>query len=187
MLTAVRYGATECQAVLVVRADSGIRSAKQLAGRRASWVDPLSTSGHLMALAHLRDLGLDPDRLFVSQRFAGSYRDALIDVVEGRADVTSVFVVAGEEKATMRELVDLAGPGARGLTLLSTTAPAPYDALVITRRAKLPDVLEGRLLALDQRISPPAMLLEVCRADRFLRVKPQAYASLERFVHGFLL
>jgi ABC-type phosphate/phosphonate transport system substrate-binding protein len=184
MLTAVRYGATECRAALVVRTDAGIRSVRELRKMRASWVDPLSTSGHLMALAHLRDEGLEPMSLFSSQRFAGSYRDALADVAERRADVTSVFVVDDTLEATLHELHDLLGPRARDLSLLSMTAAAPFDALVVSKKAR--DAVEDKLLSLDQRISPPAMLLEVCRADRFIRARARAYARLESMVDAYV-
>lgn len=182
VLTVVRSGATACSAALVVRARSDIRELRDLAGMRASWVDPLSLSGHLMALIHLQENGLDPQRLFVSQRFAGSYRDALVDVINERTDVCSVFVVDGDTQGTMREIHDIAGPGASSLTVLSMTAPAPYDALVVPASSTDSRELEERILALHQRMRPPAMLLEVCRADRFVRSSGREYAQLERLV-----
>jgi ABC-type phosphate/phosphonate transport system substrate-binding protein len=186
MLTAVRYGDTACRAALVVRADSGIWTLDDLAGKRASWVDPLSTNGHLMALAHLREAGLDPARLLASHHFAGSYRDALADVAEMRAEVTSVFEVDGGSKQTLNELHDLLGPTAKDLALLATTAPAPFDALVISARAKEAKQIEAKLLELNRRARPPAMLLEVCRADRFTPARVAEYARFERFVDAFL-
>lgn len=182
VLQVVRYGAASCGAALVVRADSEILTLEDLAGKRASWVDPLSTSGHLMAIAHLKDNGLDAKRHFRSQRFAGSYRDALADVLARQADVTSVFVVAGGADATLRELRDLVGSGAEALALLCTTAHAPFDALVVPIGAPPTTDLEARILTLDQRMHPPAMLLEVCRADRFQRADPREYARFASLV-----
>lgn len=180
VLTAVRREATSCCAALVVRADAGIHALADLAGKRASWVDPLSTSGHLSALAHLRENGLDAQGTLSEQRFAGSYRDALADVLSGRADVTSVYVVDGGPDATMRELHDLVGAAAASLALLGTTAPAPYDALVVPRASADSTLLETRILGLHRRMRPPAMLLEVCRADRFVRSGPELYDALTR-------
>jgi len=186
MLTVVRYGATSCRAALVVRAGSGIRSLEDLAGKRAAWVDPLSTSGHLMALVHLREHGLDRRGLFIEERFAGSYRDALLQVADGKADVTSVFVVADGSAPTLNELEDLVGPKARALELLCTTAPAPYDALMIPAHTLDANALERKLLALDQRMSPPAMLLEVCRADRFVRANVEEYSRFDEVIDPIL-
>lgn len=181
VLTVVRYGASGCRAALVARAGSGIRELRDLAGLRASWVDPLSTSGYLMVLAHLRDAGLDAERLFASQRFAGSYRDALADVIAHRADVSSFFVVAESVEKTLVEIRDVVGSTAP-LELVCMTAPAPYDALVVPKLAPDSRALEQRLLSLDQRMSPPAFLLEVCRADRFVRGSIEEYARFEKLL-----
>jgi len=182
LYSVVRYAAIDCRASLVVRADATHRTLTDLAGGRASWVDPLSMNGHLMALAHLRMRGLDPATFFARQRFAGSYRNALADVAEGRADVTSVFVVDDDEQMTLRELHDLIGPEAGTLRLLEVTAPAPFDAIVIGPATPNPERIEKRLLALDNRKGPPAMLLEVCRADRFVRTDPQRYSHFDDLV-----
>lgn len=177
-LTAVRARATSCRAALIVRKAGGIERLADLTSKRASWVDPLSTSGHLSPLAHLRAHGLDPKRLFSEQRFAGSYRDAMMDVVAGRADVASLYFVDESPEATMRELQDLVGSAASALALLATTEPAPYDALVVPAGSRAPSDLEERILSLHARMRPPAMLLEVCRADRFERTSAERYAAV---------
>ncbi len=186
ILTIVRYGATACRAALVVRADSGIVSLPQLEKKRAAWVDPLSMNGHLMALTHMREEGLSPATLLSSQHFAGTYRDALSDVLDGRADVTSFYVVDEGTESTLRELTDILGPRARELTLLSMSRPAPYDALIVTKYAVGGVRLAKKLLSLKRKTRPPAMLLEVCRADRFVPGHIDDYARLPEFVRSFI-
>jgi phosphonate transport system substrate-binding protein len=187
VLTSVRWSETSCRAVFVVRADAGIRSIADLGKKRAVWVDPLSTSGHLTAQLHLRDLGLDPQSLFSSQRFAGSYRDALTAVVEGHADVTSVYEVNRSAGATQRELLEIAGPGASKLGLLEATAAAPFDALVVPSSHTGSADLERRVLALSHKTTPPSILLEVCRADRFVRGSIEDYRRFDRVLDSVLL
>ena len=75
---------------------------------------------------------------------------------------------------------------AASLELLCTTAPAPFDALVIPLSTPDPRTLEQKLLSLDQRMSPPAMLLEVCRADRFVRADVGEYTKFDRLVDAIL-
>jgi len=179
LLTIVRYGKTSCRSALVVRADAGFRTCADLRGKRASWVDPLSTNGYLMAIVHLQTRGLDPRAALREQWFAGSYRDALADVAEGRADVTSVFVVDDDEQATLRELYDLLGPQASCLALLTVTEPAPFDGIAIGAHVRDAELLVRKLLALEQRMRPPAMLLEVCRADCFVLANADDYALLD--------
>jgi len=184
LLTAVRDGRSDYVAAIVVRRADPIRGLEDLRGRRASWVDPLSTSGHLLAIAYLASCGLEPTHLLAEQRFAGSFRDALMDVVEHRADVTSIYMVADDERRTMAELRELIGPEATKLRIASKTDPAPFDALVVGVDA--PADLEDRLLSLERIRGPLAMLLEICRADRFERAADDAYAPFERFVEDLL-
>lgn len=187
-LTVVRRGATSCAAVLLVpRRDGPARDTKRaLLGAHAAWVDPLSTSGYLSAMAHLRELGLDPRRHLGAQRFAGTYRDAILEVAAGRADVTSFYRVEDDDAATLREAVDVAGPDAARLSILAVTRTAPFDALVIPSRGAVSPELERRILSLDSTGKTPAMLLEACRADSFRRTPPSAYAVLDR-VQGDLV
>lgn len=188
LLTAVRYGRTACRAMFVVHSAATMRSVEDLRGRRAVWVDALSTSGYLSPQLHLRARGLDPQRLFASQSFAGSYRDALQQVLDGDADVTSVFQVNDSVESTLRELLDLVGETGRKLAVLEeATEAAPFDALVIPRQGEAPMDLERRILALDQRSRPPAMLLEMCRADRFVRGEIEAYRTLDRVLDAVLM
>ncbi len=138
-------------------------------------------NGHLMALKHLRDSGFDHRELFAEETFAGSYRAALADVALGRADVTSFFVVADDREMTIREIRDLLGPPADDLSLMEITAPAPFDAIALPAGPWV-SALADRLLALDQKMSPPAMLLEVCRADRFVDARVDDYSGFDDYV-----
>lgn len=185
VLTAIRDGRKEYAAALVVRRDSGIASIADLVGKRAAWVDPLSASGHLLAVAHLRSNGLDPAEALASESYAGTLRDALVQVAEAQADVTSTYMVGDEVGRTLEELRDIAGPAANELAILERTGTAPFDALTIGFDA--PQGIEERLLGLKRRRSgAPAMLLEICRADGFVRADPVAFSAFEGFVERLL-
>jgi hypothetical protein len=66
----VRQGASSYRAALVARADSAL-TLTTLDGSRAVWADRDSVGGYLLPMALLRDKGLDANKLFSSQRFAG--------------------------------------------------------------------------------------------------------------------
>ncbi len=184
VLTAIRDGRREYAAALVVRTDSGIASVADLAGKRAAWVDPLSTSGHLLAVAHLAKHDVRSSEL-ESESYAGTFRDALVEVAEERADVTSTYMVADDIERTLEELRDVVGPLAERLTILEQTSAAPFDALAVGFDA--PAGLEERLLRLKRRRSgAPAMLLEICRADGFMKADPVAFSAFEGFVERLL-
>lgn len=186
VLTTVRGGETACRAALLVREGSGIASVSDLAGKRAAWVDRLSTSGHLAATAYLALRGLDPMKALASQRYAGSYRDALDAVARGNADVTSLYVVDGSREATLEEAEEILGPGSAKLAVVAMTDPAPYDALVIGARARDAGMLAAKLLELRHGRGGPAMLLEVCRAEGFVPADAASYALLAHIASRYL-
>jgi len=46
--------------------------------------------------------------------------------------------------------------------------------------------LESKLLTIDQHMSPPAMLLVVCRADRPLRANVEEYSRFDEVIDPIL-
>ena len=71
ILKAVRQGRSMYRSVLISRQGVSM-SVDDLQGKRAAWVDPLSTGGRLLALSLLRERGFDPSTLFSSEQYHGS-------------------------------------------------------------------------------------------------------------------
>src|SRR6185369_2058104 len=76
LVRGVRHGASSYRAALICRAESPL-TIDTLGGRAAVWTDRDSVGGYLLAMALLRGKGLDPNKLFPKQEFAGSYKAAL--------------------------------------------------------------------------------------------------------------
>ncbi len=80
------------QSVLIVKGDNKIlktmddvkANAKQL---NFCFVDPASTSGHLIPRAYLTSIGLNPDTAFKHTIFAGSHAASVLSVKSGKADL----------------------------------------------------------------------------------------------------
>jgi phosphonate transport system substrate-binding protein len=183
ILTAVRSGSTSSSAALIVRKHSDLHELSDLQGARAAWVDKLSMGGYWSAFALLRQQGYQPSTLFRDQGFCGSYRDAILAVAAGHADLTSVYARIDADDADIEDaLEEMVGDPARLLRVLSRTPPAPYDALVVTRR--MPEdaaaSVEQALLSLRPRsLREGAVLLQVCQSEGFARLDRSAYAWLE--------
>lgn len=180
ILTAVRDGVGCGQSALLVRIDDPILELADLEGRHAAWVDPLSLSGYLSARATLAAAGFRSTRFFKTERFLGTYRDAVIAVASDEADVCSIYGRVGESDSdVISGAVDIAGLRALELRVLTRTAPFPYDALVFTRALDWSriDPLAERLLA-HRRGDGPSTLLEACNADGFAPTDPEAYDAL---------
>jgi len=133
VLRAVRSGRWHYHAALICRSDRP-RTLETLKGARAAWVAPLSTGGYLLARRHLEAQGLAPDTLFSEQRFLGSYRNALLAVLKGQADVASLFTTHPDEVTVRAGLAQRVGAAEHRLTPFAFTEPTLADGIILTRR-----------------------------------------------------
>jgi phosphate/phosphite/phosphonate ABC transporter binding protein len=78
----------EYYSVSSVKKGSGIRSLADIKGRSFTFVEPASTSGHLVPKTELIKAGLAPDK-DVRTMFAGSHPGALIALWNGKADASA--------------------------------------------------------------------------------------------------
>ncbi|APR85990.1 Phosphonate ABC transporter phosphate-binding periplasmic component [Minicystis rosea] len=131
VFTIVRAGRPTYRSALVALHERALGLDK-LTGLSAAWVDPLSAGGYLLVAALLRERGLDPDRIFASQLFAGSHRAAVEAVLHGTADVAAVSIVSPDDAAVAEMMRWYAGPAGDRLTPLAITDECPNDAVVIT-------------------------------------------------------
>ncbi|CAI2719108.1 phosphate/phosphite/phosphonate ABC transporter substrate-binding protein [Nitrospina watsonii] len=86
-----RFGSPFYRGQIVTRADSGIRSLKDLAGKRFAFVDPASTSGHLYPKALLRAQGFSPQSHLGATVFAGSHNAVILSVLKGEVDAGATY------------------------------------------------------------------------------------------------
>ncbi|MBK1986227.1 phosphate/phosphite/phosphonate ABC transporter substrate-binding protein [Sphaerospermopsis aphanizomenoides BCCUSP55] len=73
-------------AVIVANSAQGIKSLKDLKGKRFGFVSPSSTSGFLMPMQAMKAQGIDPTRNFSGIRYSGSHDQAETDLVNGVVD-----------------------------------------------------------------------------------------------------
>jgi eukaryotic-like serine/threonine-protein kinase len=153
---------------------AAVRSVSDAVGRRAAWVDAWSAAGYLVPRSLLRAKGVDPDAVFSSQGFLGSYPAVLGALRAGTADVGGCFCA-----------IDRSGKIARrpwkkedGLRVLAVSEPIPGDTLCVARTLPAEDVERLRDRLSDEEIARP--LLRLLAAKRLLRAEPQRYSALER-------
>ncbi|MFQ6014512.1 MAG: phosphate/phosphite/phosphonate ABC transporter substrate-binding protein [Anaerolineae bacterium] len=137
ILTYVRYGRPFYKGQIVVRADSGIESLKDLQGKKFAFVDPASTSGHLYPKALMIREGYDPERFFDEAFFAGGHDKALIALVDGQVDGAAVYDGARD---LMTEII----PDIMEVTkVIAETESIPNDTIVV--RQDLPSEMVEKL------------------------------------------
>ncbi|RKH43935.1 phosphate/phosphite/phosphonate ABC transporter substrate-binding protein [Corallococcus sp. AB050B] len=179
----VRRGMSSYRSALVGRAGSGL-TLEKLKGATAAWVDRDSVAGYLLPSAFLKTQGLEPSRAFVSQQFTGSYQGALEAVLEGRAQVTSVFCPPASTGLTFTTGVeDVLGPGMGSrFELLAYTDEAPNDGVPVAMGLPAPLVtaLEAALLGLPSTPDGQALMRDIFNADRFEVAPRMGYRALYR-------
>ena len=93
-LVAVRFGSASYNGQIFARADSGIETIADLAGKTFCRPDPLSTSGWIIPSITLRANGVDPDTDLAEVVDAGSHDASVAGVYNGDCDAGSSYVDA---------------------------------------------------------------------------------------------
>jgi phosphate/phosphite/phosphonate ABC transporter binding protein len=93
-LASVRFGTTFYQGQVITRADSGIETIADLAGKTFCRPDPTSTSGWVIPSITMQAEGLDPELDLASIIDAGGHDAVVIAVLNGDCDAGATFVDA---------------------------------------------------------------------------------------------
>lgn len=155
------------RSALVARADSNI-SPLMLRGKRASWVDPQSTSGYLMVRSWLVQQGIDPDKVLAEQTFSGSFSASVENVLRRRSDITSIFVHGRTMFDFKQSLSEIHGGAGDELEPIGYTDPLPSDGLLITHSLERETACQLSLLLADP--SDPTCLRAACNVEDFVAV-----------------
>lgn len=157
--------------MVFVRKDSGIRTARDMYGKRMVFVDRATTAGYLLPLSFFKTLGIkDHTTWFDKYYFSGTHEDAINDVLNGFADVgaakdTVFYRMAANDKRIVQEL-----------EILATSPQVPANALAV--RHNLPDslkqTLQQKLLELHQNDQGREILTEL-GIDKFLKTSREDY------------
>jgi signal transduction histidine kinase/ABC-type phosphate/phosphonate transport system substrate-binding protein len=133
VLRSVRAGRWYYHAALLCRADSPL-TLDTLRGARAAWVAPRSTGGYLLPIRYLESLQLDFNTLFSEEHFLGTYRRALLSVLEGEADVTAIYTSHPEENTVRAFMAEHLGLEERLLRPFAYTGPSLSDGFILMPR-----------------------------------------------------
>ena len=177
MVRAVRKGAATYRAALVCQARASVH-VDHLRGLRAAWVDRESTGGYLLVAGFLKGRGVELDRTFGSQQFLGSYQAALGAVIEGEADVSSVYAPPSEVGSALH-LEDLLPDHQGQLKAIAFTDEAPNDGVALApfTPPSLVRAIEQAFVGAEELPMGPDVL-ELFHAERFEVAPKNGYRAL---------
>ena len=182
LVRGVRQGVSSYRAALLCLAGRGL-TLGALSGLTAMWVDRDSVAGYLLPMAFLKSQGLDSAKTFFAQSFAGSYKAALEGVIEGKADVCSVFAPAtlpGEGVQTGVEEICTGWGGKFRVIAFTEEAPNDGVAVAMATDAVVVHALEEALLSFQESDEGKALLRQLFNADRFELAPRMGYRALYR-------
>lgn len=164
----VRGGASSFRSALVCRTDAPVQL-DQLCGLRVAWVDPESAAGYLLPHEWLLQHGVDTALTFREEHFAGSYHDALLELVAGKVDVTATFAAAPGAARQYSGLDELPAEYRGQVQVFATTHETPNDGIVTAPAVDDETVafLRERLLASALTASEQPVIRRLFDAEGF--------------------
>ncbi|NKC29687.1 phosphate/phosphite/phosphonate ABC transporter substrate-binding protein [Falsiroseomonas selenitidurans] len=92
--------------VIIVRADSPIRTLEDLRGKSVGWATPTSTSGYVLPMQYFRERGWVDERgqssFFGRLVQTGSHDNGMVSVAQGRLDATTGWYYSPQAGAHVR-------------------------------------------------------------------------------------
>lgn len=104
-------GVSTYHGLIFARKDSGIRSIKDMKGKRLALVDKATTAGYLLPLAYFQKHGIVNYKNYLKETyFAGTHEDVINDVLNRKADIgaaknTVFYRLAQKDKRISNELI----------------------------------------------------------------------------------
>ncbi|GAB4270131.1 MAG: hypothetical protein Kow0029_06710 [Candidatus Rifleibacteriota bacterium] len=129
----IRFGTDSYRGIIITRQDSGIRSLKDLKGKKFAWVEKESASGYIFPKALLLEAGIDPEKDFSEAAFLGKHDAVVLNVLLGKYDAGACY---DDARNTLRDKAKK-----DELTILATTQDISNEPIVC--RKSLPtDMIE---------------------------------------------
>lgn len=184
ILTQVRRGSPSYYSAIVVREDAPIRSIEDLRGRTIAWIEPNSTSGFVIPRYLLAERGVDPERAFRQQVFAGGHDAAVLAVYNGQVDAAAVWAEPPSDGggAWTRFLRGRPPPRLRPILY---SPPIPSDAVgvhprLLREHPGLVRSVKAALVSLGQSEEGRAILRRLNSTDGFVEASSEQYALVRR-------
>ena len=170
-------GTSTYYGLIFARKDSGIKTAADMGGKSFAFVDKATTAGYLLPLAYFRKNGIKDYKSYLKETyFAGTHEDAILDVLNKKADI-------GAAKNTVLERLSETDKRIKDeLVLLERSPVVPENSLAV--RKDLPDALKSALkrVLLNMHLDPEGInILKEFGVRRFIETTDQDYDPVFKY------
>lgn len=162
--------------MIIVRKDSGIRTVKDMRGKRFAFVDKATMAGYLLPYAYFKRHAVDHHTYLRESYFAGTHENVVMDVLDRKADIGAVkntvfSLLAARNKRIAQELV-----------MLERSPDVPENALAFRKDLdpKLVRDIRTALLGMHEDVEGAA-LIKAFGAKRFIETTDNDYLPVYRY------
>ncbi len=170
-------GSSTYYGLIFVRKDSGIRSIKDMQGKRFAFVDRATTAGYLLPLAFFKKHGIENYKTFFKETyFAGTHQDAIYDVLNKKAEIgaaknTMFYRLATKDKRLLNELV-----------LLTRSPDVPENGLAVRKDIDNAIKLKLKQALINMHTDPEGInLLKKFGAKKFIETSDYDYSGVYQY------
>jgi phosphonate transport system substrate-binding protein len=171
-------GSSTYYGLIFVRKDSGIRSIKDMHGKRFAFVDRATTAGYILPLAFFKISGIEDYKTFFKETyFAGTHRDAIYDVLNKKADIgaaknTMFYRLAAKDKRLLNDLV-----------FLARSPDVPENGFAVRKDIDNTIILKLKQALISMHRDPEGInLLKKFGAKKFIETSDDDYSSVYEYV-----
>lgn len=186
LLKAVRNGHAYFYSCIFVNKKSPYKKIQDLKGKNISWVDPASTSGFLMPKAGLIEEGINPDKFFGKQIFAGGHDTVLLGVMNGSVDAGATFTNDTEGKSGAWNMLAVSRPEyVKNVRIVWVSKPIANDTFATTEKfyKEHPEVVDKVMNVVKHLAETPdgkEALAKLYKIDGFVDGKSEDYEPLKK-------
>ena len=186
LLKSVRHGKPVFYSAIIVRADKSYKTIQDLKGKNIAWVDPASASGYIVPKSSLINDGIDPDKFFGKQIFAGGHDTVDLAVLNGTVDAGATFTNdASGTDGSWTQLTMTKPEYKDKLRSVYVSKPIPNDTLATTEKfykehKDIVDKVNDAVLHLADSPEGKKSLHDLYRIDGMMKAESSDYEPLRK-------
>ncbi|MDJ0570650.1 MAG: phosphate/phosphite/phosphonate ABC transporter substrate-binding protein [Pleurocapsa sp. MO_192.B19] len=165
-----RTGRPWYTSVIVANSEKGIKEIADLSGKRVGFVNPSSTSGYLVPVAHLKSNNIDPEQDFAELKYTGSHNKNAAALESGELDAIGI------NKPTYLKALKSGQLPSEKYQVLWESDPIPNAPIVISKQlpADLKSNLQRALINAPQDLAA----LSGAKSDGYTLVQDRDYEPI---------